>query len=63
VGAAWLLKLGSDVWFLRPVLRFFGQPKWLWGVLALQLLYAPYGLLVGVAGLRGGYQWKGRAVK
>ncbi|MBD2720548.1 glycosyltransferase [Hymenobacter armeniacus] len=61
--AAWGLKLGADAWFLAPVLRFLGRQKWLWLLLPLQVLYAPYALAVGVAGLRGGYQWKGRAVR
>ena len=61
--AAWAIKLGADAWFLVPVLRFFGQRKWLWGILPLQFLYAPYALAVGAAGWRGGYQWKGRAVR
>ncbi|GAB2875245.1 glycosyltransferase [Hymenobacter ruber] len=61
--AAWLLKLGGDAWLLCPVLRFFGRRKWLWGLLPLQLLYAPYALAVGAAGWRGGYEWKGRAVQ
>ncbi len=63
VAAAWLIKLSSDAWFLAPVLRFFGQRKWLWGLLPLQILYAPYALAVGAAGWRGGYEWKGRAVR
>ncbi|MDB5234225.1 MAG: hypothetical protein JWR44_1218 [Hymenobacter sp.] len=63
VAAAWVIKLGADAWFLVPVLRFFGQRKWLWGLLPLQLLYAPYALAVGLAGWRGGYEWKGRAVR
>ena len=61
--AAWMLKLGGDAWFLGPVLRFLGRRKWLWGLLPLQLLYAPYALAVGAAGWRGGYEWKGRAVR
>jgi hypothetical protein len=63
VAAAWALKLGSDYWFLAPVLQFLGQRRWLRWVPVLQLLYAPYALLVGLAGLRGGYVWKGRPVK
>ena len=63
VAATWLLKLGADVWFLRPVLRFFSRKHWLWWVPALQVVYAPYALAVGLAGLRGGYVWKGRPVK
>ena len=61
--AAWIIKLGVDAWFLNPVLGFFGQRKWLWGLLPLQILYAPYALAVGAAGWRGGYEWKGRAVR
>ncbi|GAB3326472.1 glycosyltransferase [Hymenobacter humi] len=61
--AAWVIKLGADAWFLGPVLHFFGQRKWLWGLLPLQVLYAPYALAVGAAGWRGGYEWKGRAVR
>ncbi len=63
VGAAGLLKLGADAWFLGPVLGFFGRRRWLWALLPLQILYAPYALAVGAAGWRGGYQWKGRAVR
>ena len=58
-----MLKLGGDVLFLGPVLRFFGRRVWLWGLLPLQILYAPYALAVGLAGWRGGYEWKGRAVR
>ena len=61
--AAWAIKLGADAWFLIPVLGFFGRRKWLWGLLPLQVLYAPYALAVGAAGWRGGYEWKGRAVQ
>ena len=61
--AAWVLKLGADAWFLVPVLRFFRQRQWIWGLLPLQILYAPYALAVGAAGWRGGYKWKGRAVR
>jgi cellulose synthase/poly-beta-1,6-N-acetylglucosamine synthase-like glycosyltransferase len=61
--AVWLLKLGGDAWLLSSVLRFLGRRKWLWGLLPLQLLYAPYALAVGAAGWRGGYEWKGRAVR
>ncbi|MBF9144248.1 glycosyltransferase [Hymenobacter properus] len=60
--AAWGLKLGADAWFMAPVLRFLGRRRWLGLLPLLQLLYAPYALGVGLAGLRGGYQWKGRAV-
>ncbi|SET07117.1 glycosyltransferase [Hymenobacter actinosclerus] len=72
VGAFWLpallpwaaaglgLKLAADGWFLDPVLRFLGRRRWLLLVPLLQLAYAPYALLVGLAGLRGGYEWKGR---
>ncbi|WP_426060233.1 glycosyltransferase [Hymenobacter sp. B1770] len=63
VGAAWFIKLGADAWFLSSVLGFFGHRKWLWGLLPLQVLYAPYALAVGAAGWRGGYQWKGRRVR
>ena len=62
VGAAWAIKLGADAWFLAPVLRFLKRRRWLAALLPLQLLYAPYALAVGLAGWRGGYQWKGRAV-
>ncbi|RTQ48832.1 glycosyltransferase [Hymenobacter gummosus] len=58
--AGWALKLGADVAFLRPVLGFFGRRRWLGLVPLLQLLYPPYALAVGLLGLRGGYQWKGR---
>jgi cellulose synthase/poly-beta-1,6-N-acetylglucosamine synthase-like glycosyltransferase len=63
VAAAWLLKLGADGWFLTPVLRFLGRQHWLCWVPVLQIVYAPYALAVGLAGLRGGYVWKGRPVK
>ena len=61
--AAWAVKLGADAWFLGPVLTFFGHRKWLWGLLPLQALYAPYALAAGAAGWRGGYKWKGRAIR
>lgn len=61
--AGWALKLGADVLFLGPVLGFFGRRRWLWLTPLLQLLYPPYALAVGLLGLRGGYQWKGRTVK
>ena len=63
VGTAWLIKLGADAWFLAPVLRLLGRRRWLALLLPLQLLYAPYALAVGLAGWRGGYRWKGRAVR
>ena len=63
VATAWLLKLGADVWFLSPVLTFLERRRWLRWVPVLQLAYAPYALAVGLAGLRGGYVWKGRVVK
>ena len=61
--AAWALKLGADAWFTAPVLRFLGRRRWLGLLPLLQVLYAPYALGVGLAGLRGGYEWKGRAVR
>jgi hypothetical protein len=61
--AAWLVKLGGDAWFMSPVLAFFERRKWLWMLLPLQVLYGPYALVVGLAGLRGGYQWKERTVR
>jgi glycosyltransferase involved in cell wall biosynthesis len=63
VAAACVLKLAADVWFLAPVLGFFKRRRWLWLVPLLQLAYGPYALGVGLAGLRGGYEWKGRAVR
>jgi glycosyltransferase involved in cell wall biosynthesis len=60
---AWVLKLGADVWFLRPVLGFFQRRQWLKWLPVLQLAYAPYALATGLWGLRGGYTWKGRRVK
>ncbi len=63
VGAAWLLKLGADAWLLTPILKFLKRRRWLALLLPLQLLYAPYALAVGAAGWRGGYSWKGRAVR
>ncbi len=62
VAAAWLLKLGADFWFMGPVLGFFGRRRWLPLLPLLQLAYAPYALSVGLAGLRGSYQWKDRKV-
>ncbi|WP_165821959.1 glycosyltransferase [Hymenobacter edaphi] len=62
VVAGWALKLGADGLFLTPVLGFLGRRRWLWLVPLLQLLYPPYALAVGLLGLRGGYQWKGRQV-
>ncbi|OWP64131.1 family 2 glycosyl transferase [Hymenobacter amundsenii] len=62
VGLAWAAKLLGDGLLLRPVLRFLGRPGWLLWVPVLQLAYAPYALLTGLAGLRGGYEWKGRQV-
>ncbi|WP_185817043.1 glycosyltransferase [Hymenobacter metallilatus] len=59
----WAGKLLGDALLLRPVLRFLGRSRWLWWVPVLQLAYAPYALLTGLAGLRGRYEWKGRQVK
>jgi cellulose synthase/poly-beta-1,6-N-acetylglucosamine synthase-like glycosyltransferase len=63
VALGWVAKLGADMYLLTTVLGFFERRRWLWLVPLLQLLYAPYALAVGVLGLRGGYQWKGRKVK
>jgi hypothetical protein len=63
VAAAWALKLGADAWLLWPVLALLQRPRWLVWLLPLQVLYAPYALAVGLAGQRGGYQWKGRQVR
>jgi len=63
VAAGWVLKLGADAWLLGPVLALLRRPRWLWWLLPLQLLYAPYALAVGLAGQRGGYRWKGRQVR
>jgi cellulose synthase/poly-beta-1,6-N-acetylglucosamine synthase-like glycosyltransferase len=60
---SWAGKLLGDALLLRPVLRFLGRPRWLWWVPVLQLAYAPYALLTGLAGLRGSYEWKGRQVQ
>ncbi|GAA4380417.1 hypothetical protein GCM10023186_18760 [Hymenobacter koreensis] len=62
VAAAWLLKLGADLYFLTPVLAFFGRRRWLALVPLLQLVYPVYALATGLMGLRGGYRWKGRSV-
>ncbi|MBC6607533.1 glycosyltransferase [Hymenobacter sp. BT188] len=61
--AAWGIKLGADAWFLTPILRFFGRQRWLCYIGLLQIAYAPYALLTGLLGLRGGYVWKGRKMK
>ncbi|MCA8830888.1 glycosyltransferase [Hymenobacter pini] len=60
---SWAGKLLGDALLLRPVLRFLGRPRWLWWIPVLQLAYAPYALLTGLAGLRGSYEWKGRQVQ
>ncbi|WP_176133145.1 glycosyltransferase [Hymenobacter sp. CRA2] len=60
--AGWALKLGADVLFLAPVLRFFRRRRWLMWVPLLQLVYPPYALAVGLLGLRGSYRWKDRQV-
>ncbi|RSK45340.1 glycosyltransferase [Hymenobacter rigui] len=60
---SWAAKLLGDVLLLRPVLRFLRRPRWLWWVPVLQVAYAPYALLTGLAGLRGSYEWKGRQVR
>ena len=62
--ATWALKLGADAWLLWPVLGLLQRRHWLGWLLPLQVLYAPYALLVGLAGRRGqGYRWKGRQVR
>ncbi|MGI4968041.1 MAG: glycosyltransferase [Janthinobacterium lividum] len=63
VGAAWVLKLGADAWLLWPTLGLLRRRRWLAWLLPLQLLYAPYGLAVGLAARRGSYAWKGRQVQ
>ncbi|MET4108099.1 glycosyltransferase [Hymenobacter sp. UYP22] len=60
---SWAAKLLADALLLRPVLQFLGRPRWLWWVPVLQLAYAPYALLTGLAGLRGSYEWKGRQLR
>ncbi|RSK43326.1 glycosyltransferase [Hymenobacter perfusus] len=62
-GLSWALKLLADALLLGPVLGFLGRRRWLWWVPILQLAYAPYALLTGLAGLRGSYQWKGRQLR
>ena len=64
VAAAWFGKLGVDGWFLHLVLRFQGDARHVWRtVLAWQLLYVPYVVLVGLRSLGGSYHWKGRSVE
>ena len=60
---SWVAKLLVDALLLLPVLRFLGRRRWLWWVPVLQLAYAPYALLTGLAGLRGSYEWKGRQLR
>ena len=61
---AWVLKLGADAWLLWPMLGLLRRRCWLAWLLPLQLLYAPYALVVGLSGQRAqGYRWKGRQVR
>lgn len=63
VALAWGAKLAVDTWFLRLILRFQGDTRHLGrSVVAWQLLYVPYVVLVGLLGLCGRYRWKGRRV-
>jgi Glycosyltransferase like family 2 len=60
---SWAAKLLGDTLLLGPVLGFLGRRRWLVWVPVLQLAYAPYALLTGLAGLRGSYEWKGRQLR
>ena len=59
----WLLKMLIDLPFLVTMLRFFGRQR-LWPyALLLEVVYLPFTLAVGIAGLRKSYTWKGRTVR
>ncbi|PRY05360.1 cellulose synthase/poly-beta-1,6-N-acetylglucosamine synthase-like glycosyltransferase [Pontibacter ummariensis] len=60
--AGYAVKFVVDFLFLKRVLTFLKKQNHLWYMLPLQLVYVPYVIFTGVAGLAGRYSWKGRVV-
>lgn len=58
-----LLKLVIDFAFLFPVTSFFYKRKRIVWILPLSLIYSPFVVIIGVSGLIGTFEWKGRRLK
>ena len=61
--AAYIVKFAIDFLFLERILSFLNKEKYVWHMLPLQLVYVPYVVFTGVAGLFGRYRWKGRTIR
>ena len=57
-----LSKIVVEIWFLKPVVSFFDQSKWLRWFPFLQPLHIVYVVISGWLGKFGKYEWKGRSV-
>lgn len=60
LGAALLLKIISELYYLAPVARFFNKTKQLKYFILLQPLHIAYIIAAGFLGFVGVYKWKGR---
>ncbi len=58
-----LIKILSELVFLRPVAKFFGKESVLKYHPFLQPLHIVYIVIAGLLGFAGGYKWKGRRVR
>jgi len=57
------LKILTDLPLLAGVLRFAGRGRLLLYAFPLLVLYPPYIVVTGAAGIVGGYKWKGRNIR
>jgi len=62
VAASLALAVGAEAALLVPAARHLGRPRLPRWLLPMELLRIPYFVYIGVAGLFGGYEWKGRRV-
>ncbi|MVZ62374.1 glycosyltransferase family 2 protein [Sphingobacterium humi] len=58
-----LMKIGVELAFLYPVLRFAGRRALLFNLPMLSVLHSVYLVYIGILGNVGKYDWKGRSVK
>ena len=55
-----MVKFAFEYFFLREISRFFGLPFRWYEFVLLAVLYPPYVVAAGLAGLSGSFVWKGR---